>query len=494
MEWVFWKTRERDDTLKDIFKYKLSLYFKKQKLYTINLADEFLSMELKEILNSIGDNEVLPISSLREVNMDEVMPYFKKTINLEDNEELFEQVLNEVESSFKIRYSIHLKNYLVTIIPDQLNNKQTSLLEVMCIQYFLKFAHLLVNEKSDSTKELFDIRLRIYTYRFETFRLILKSSISRDSTWKEIIQASYEKEFEKFVDFITNYDFKLYMLPHDLKKWLHAASYSTTEGEDIESIQIDTLVDYLIDDFSSRKKEKIMKYNNQFIKLQNIFYLPRFDVDKNFEFEQSNIFGRLLEWFLPIKKAPRLVAAIVIGLIPVLMTGELNEWAFNKLPWLIGNEINYFGIFLTVFVFIISCWICKKYIDVEVKNVLGYTNFASRRKSNVLFSKGLRCSFSLTLIGHLFFTSKFMLDLLDTLKEKCDSNLPKIFIKDSNWIEIALFKEKCVSILPKIFIFNFNGIEITFFPEYFVIQFSIAFLLGLIIQAVWEDKPITQPL
>jgi len=144
---------------------------------------------------------------------------------------------------------------------------------------------------------------------------------------------------------------------------------------------------------------------------------------------------------------PRLLAGILIGYLPLLFAGEI---------W---NTIEKIDVFSGFIIIISSLLFCFYYLFNEVKNILSDSRIAFTRALRI-FLIGILESFSLGII---------ILDLI-----------AKPFIESlDNKLELH-------------FIYGLFGGHI--YPKILLIFFPLALFIGIFVQIIWEDKPITHPL
>lgn len=144
---------------------------------------------------------------------------------------------------------------------------------------------------------------------------------------------------------------------------------------------------------------------------------------------------------------PRLLAGTLIGYLPILIGSEL---------WLFIQNINAFEGFIIV---ITTTGFCFYYLFSEVKNVVIDTRLALMRGLRI-FLIGLLESFTLGLI---------ILDLF-----------ARAFVHSfENDFELE-------------FVYGLFGGQI--YPKILIILFPLALFIGIFVQIIWEDKPITHPL
>ena len=146
---------------------------------------------------------------------------------------------------------------------------------------------------------------------------------------------------------------------------------------------------------------------------------------------------------------PRLLGGIFIGYFPILIGEEV--WSFVK-------EVNAFEGF---FIVILSSVFCLYYLFTELNNVVKDIRVASFR------------SMRIWLIGLI------------------ESFIIGIFIQD-------LFARAFVNTLET----NYYGLMMPphgllggkIYPKVLLIYFPLALFIGVFVQLIWEDKPITHPL
>ncbi len=146
---------------------------------------------------------------------------------------------------------------------------------------------------------------------------------------------------------------------------------------------------------------------------------------------------------------PRLFGSIIVGYLPLIVGDEL--WKFA----ILADRYT-----ITAIVFL-SLFISFLYILHEISNIVGYGKDVFRRSVNI-FSNGVLYSFSIGII------------LLDILNAHFVSNMndPQIF--RSSHLH--------------------SGILGVIDPKVLLVFFPLALLIGIFVQIIWDDKPITEPL
>lgn len=148
---------------------------------------------------------------------------------------------------------------------------------------------------------------------------------------------------------------------------------------------------------------------------------------------------------------PRLIAGIIIGYLPII----------------VGDETWKFAIFshsFTVFIIIIFSFILSFiYLWYEIMNIIGHRNTKEvfKRTLNV-FSKGVIYSFSIGII------------ILDILNAQFIENMNNIEVFQNSHLHCGL-----IGIID---------------PKVLLVFFPLALLIGIFVQIIWEDKPITEPI
>jgi len=171
------------------------------------------------------------------------------------------------------------------------------------------------------------------------------------------------------------------------------------------------------------------------------------------------LFNRDTYWFK--RMLPRLFGGIVVGYLPLLMTEEM--WKFClKVTW---------PFFIQILIIVLGASFV--YLHVEVNNTIRDRNAAYKRAFSVLI---LGCSESL-IIGLVFcslFGSIFLIDegyttgqFIHNLPKEIDA--PVLFGLCKNWVHFV-------------------------YPPVVLLYFPLALFIGIFVQILWEDKPITAPL
>jgi len=143
---------------------------------------------------------------------------------------------------------------------------------------------------------------------------------------------------------------------------------------------------------------------------------------------------------------PRLLGGIVVGYLPLLVTSDLWKFAF-KAEWYV--------IFLIMIGAVIACWI---YLFVEVSNIVLDKRLAFNRAS-LLLVLGLVESLVIGLVASDLFAEKLL--------------------------------QNSVLVTSKLEIPTILG---TVYVDAVSLYFPMALFIGIFIQILWEDKPITEPL
>jgi hypothetical protein len=176
-------------------------------------------------------------------------------------------------------------------------------------------------------------------------------------------------------------------------------------------------------------------------------------------------------WFK--KMIPRLLGGIIVGYLPLLMTSEMWEFSMN-ITWLEFLQI--------IIVSLLACWI---YLYVEVNNAIRDKNEAFKRANSVLL---LGCIESL-IVG-LVFCSLFGPILIDKVAFRGGSIdfTQKYFL-------FHLPKEIDAPILFGLLnVPFFKNLVHVVYPPVILLYFPLALFIGIFVQIIWEDKPITEPL
>ncbi|HFJ9404082.1 TPA: hypothetical protein ACGW3F_003165 [Bacillus paranthracis] len=477
---------------------KLALYDKNNRPYQYKIiidVEEDFPIVSKEV----------PLQECGQEIVERIMRYFsqKNNVDLSSNDSEKAHQNNIDSQNLNFRKKILYKNILMEYIPKYLvENQNQNIVEMTLLTRFLHSSHILSDFNTGfvtSNIEIINYKLISHVCRLGIFIKILKIlddkdqnasltqhfhliNFNQDNFKKSVVHAFYN-EFERFVDFVENTNFNTYVLNEKeeyicnirvlIQRFCEELEDSTYNNyiQNKELIEIDGVVDVLLKTFlktDERLRKQIdvpfneKKISNIVTKLINKFYLPRYSVEeakklKNYltDQEKKNLSINLT--------TPRLIASILIGFVPVILTGEINEWVAALVTGQIGDNHKTLGFLgpypwiTTGMVLLLFCMIallfCYKYIQTEIYNILGYHNKFYKKKVSAIFLRGLCISFWISLIGNITFTFIYNYGNTEMLRE---------------------------AIMTSIFLF--------------MIQVSFAFTLGLIIQAVWEDKPLTQPL
>ena len=331
-----------------------------------------------------------------------------------------------------------------------------SLVELLLISRFLGSAKLLAEPslvQGLSKKEQLDIKLRCFTYRLLCYDLLNESG-HFSNRYKEKILTVYSNEVERLVTFIQEADFNSYLLPDDLQRFIFRIG-ATKDGA---NIHVDDVINHLSSLFfktmkRERKNPDVNVADKQDVKelksrLVCFFHLQRFAVIDSIKLWSG----------LPLMDnfniaLPRLAASIIIGMIPVFFTDEINQWAYAEMQLFAAADWRS-GLpkLLAPFLLLAFCWF---YLNVEVRNILGYLDY---KKATMLFVSGFFYSSVCSLFMHWLFTATFHLDPQNHFQP----------------------------------LFHLWGRPI--FLELHFIQVSVSFFFGLVLQTIWEEKPISHPL
>ena len=180
---------------------------------------------------------------------------------------------------------------------------------------------------------------------------------------------------------------------------------------------------------------------------------------------------REIYWFK--KMIPRLSGGIIVGYLPLLMTGDMWKFCLN-ITWLEFSQI-----------VIVSLLACRIYLYVEVNNVIKNKNEALKRSRAVLF---LGCIESL-IVG-LVFCSLFGPILIDKVAFRGES----IDFTQEHFLR-HLPKEIHAPVLFGLLnVSVFKNLVHVVYPPVILLYFPLALFVGVFVQIFWEDKPITEPL
>lgn len=354
-----------------------------------------------------------------------------------------------------------LDDYLSGIL---MENTKVTLLEKLLYIRFLNSCFFLASPyqfKELSINQITEIKIQCHIFRLIFLHQLYNDSLNVITNKGNNAVIAFINEFERFVDFISEHNFNNYFINDSLRLIVNNYFQGSETEIDHLVIKVTELVAEISNlDFVFKTPKLKERINKNISKLINSFYWPRYTTRKETK--------KLLNFFSIIDNLnshyPRLLAAILIGLVPVILTGEINEWAFERLALFNADfhlmNINWFNLFILLSITVFSLTFSYLYLMVEVKNVLGYENETFKKRHKNLFFKGLLYSGLVSLLGHLVFTGKFVGTAVD------DNNL---------------------AIWP-------SFMEQVMFMELYIVQVCLSFVLGIILQTVWEDKPITQPL
>lgn len=408
---------------------------------------------------------------------------------MRERPELYEAVINQlVLSEFKV-YQTDIENfqngiekreiltyktawleYLSQGVPNQLI-KQNSTLELLLILNFLQAAHQLIDPRISprvSSKEKKDLLLRCYFNRLIILRELINNNLKESNFMESVItkiHQIYDLESNRLIQYLSEEDFSGYSPPSDLLKL-----FSSVFNKNCKNI--DDLVDAVIFEYfdathnklkkgqkegssTSEEDQKLLKENAD--KIVNQFYLPRYKIWSPYR-NLRRVHGWLGLLNINII-IPRLLAAITIGFLPLLLTGELYQWyylMFMKDVDLLNRTVFWLAV-------IVGELVVSLYLYKEIKNYLGFISW--KRFFNI-FLIGNLFSFILSFIGSVLMGRHFIIDIIN--------------------------KDNAATVEPTYILMNLfdKGAPLSLI----LLQSVFSLFLGIIIQAVWEDKPITQPL
>lgn len=423
--------------------------------FQIHINLNKVSNQFTEVLNTLSNSEPETVVYLDEENnsifLDELFTYFRSIEEIDvDSSEVISTKQHLQDKTWVNQNKISWRNFLKEKLSTTILDSNLHFIELILTLRFLNSAKILSDPfvvGSISEKERKDIFLSCVANRLYLLRELIKHPKS-DELYKEIFMKSFINEFQRLTNFLEENNLDRYLIPHELEK-LVKSQYNNYHARQ-KTVNIDELIEWLTDELmqvktdiknnrSSSLKEQDELICDLFSSVVNHFYLPRYALTSVLKKWFSLSLVDKLNFF-----APRLLASVLIGFVPIVLTDEINQWGQNYLDPVMLIPVSLIPI------------LCFLYLFIEIKNVLGYSNLRSIKRVVQTFSLGIFYSYTIAIIGHLFFTSYF-------------NQVSKVG-------------------------FPVYGTDIYIVWELFIFQGSMAFLLGLVLQAVWEDKPITQPL
>ncbi|OZM56246.1 hypothetical protein CIB95_12545 [Lottiidibacillus patelloidae] len=368
----------------------------------------------------------------------------EKDLDIQLNENQEEKIYEFNKNQQGILFDVKWRKVLSNEVHQFLDENSNNILGLLLLQRFLQTAHILADPsvvKGISQTDKKDILLFCYLTRLHTLKLIIDND-RVTSSLRKLVEQAYKIEFIRFADYLYVESFSLYVLPTHFKDVFGRYLGSTQQGE--SDIELDDVVDLIVKDL--QKNYALLNGLDKFVsKIINGFYVPRYNLFNAIKRKNSNINSLFI---------PRLTASIIIGFLPILITGEIYDWYVNIF---VGKDTILKNIYLILFSFLCQ-GIIFSYLSVEIKNYLGFLK--------------------LSRVMHIYLFGNFVsLGLC--------------------WISSSFSSYTLHSFLNGIVdtkVFYFYGEILGLPPSYILFQSSCSFILGIVLQAVWEDKPITQPL
>lgn len=309
-------------------------------------------------------------------------------------------------------------------------------------------------------KELFD---RLYKKEIKNSLDLQKEESNNPLELQHIFEV-FKAEMERFVSFLSETSFKGYQLPAHLHEFFGSNQKGNNE------ISIDNFIQELWKTFKDlKKKAKKFPYTEEgnykavnfdeedlAVNLVENHFLPRF-------ITQGSIVEELTASIisLPTKiriwmnlQQPRLMASILIGLLPLLLSGDMYNWYVSIMTENITQRILFFSLTAVLFL------IVPVYLSSEInKSLLLKTasNWEVWKRTFNVWIKGFIFSLILAALANVFFT-RYMIE---------SQQLHGCFTCE-------LF--------------------ITWHWPLILFQAVAAYFLGVVLQIIWEEKPITRPL
>jgi hypothetical protein len=425
--------------------------FKKNKdVCTIGIKNEHSQRKIErndliyEFSFSIPHNEKLPEkqeieisknNELFDVLQEVIIDYFSQDMSLDMD-------INDQEVSHEINRNRRKKSFLAVYrkilkseVGQAVENNKEDIVQLLLLQKFIQAAHVLtdpIRVSGISNSERKNISLCCYVLRMYILKLILENcSKGEYPQLQAYVEKAYVEEFKRFCEYLSEESFYGYILPDDDISRFFKKVWNKKE------LQLDDIVFGTIEEFTKiiSVNKTLKKYISKVI---NGFFLPRYNIYRCLKLQRFAPIN-LVGW-INILLLPRLAASIIIGLLPILLTGELYEWYKSEILNDKGAE-NWFEFFTGILLILIF-----GYLFIETHNFLGFNSF---KRALTIFLQGLVISLIFVLMTHPFSCY--------TLKNGC----------------------KNITDLPFSLLF---------------LQTTASYFLGIVLQAIWEDKPITQPL
>ncbi|NNV06833.1 hypothetical protein [Geobacillus sp. C56-T2] len=446
LDWVFKREEVKNRQGKN-FDYRVGIVETekgKEFIYYFDLPDHLQepAVEWMEQERRIckGDEQFPIIKGL-------LIHYFSEetAFDLEVSENKIEVGKNINSSRFWDKY----KETIETKVKEELEQCSNDIVRLLLLQKLLQMTHILadpirVSRISDNERK--HLNLFGYFVRMHILHTLLQREEMRDyDQLRQNIENEYRKEFEHFCEYLSEEAFYRYDLPSYTREVFAAILGKTHfEFDDIVVHILEKYMNYRGPDQMDQSEKKCIS------KVINGCLLPRYNVPECLKLVKvtKNRGDRI-----NIHLLPRLLSSILVGFLPVLLTGELYEWYRNVVKDHIIAQL------IIVLFSVLLLLLAYGYLSLEIKNFLG---FWAWKRARVIFGRGLAWTF---LIASLLIPfSGYML-----LGEE---EFGKI---ESFWGFIERLAEN-------------NMLYLLLF------QVALSYFLGIVLQAIWEDKPITQPL
>lgn len=406
---------------KNHFIYEFSLFNNEE------ASDTFDFENFPEEIEIRSGNEVYP--PLRHA----IINYFTQdsSLNMNTNSE---EASDQIDTIKRKRSFSECREFLEENAGEEIDKSKEDIIQLLLMQKLLQAISLSADPsivKGLSNTEQKDIKLYCFVLRMYTLNLLFKNHEMGDyQELRENVKKAYIEEFKRFCEYLSEESFYRYILPNYISAFFQRLWNK-------KELQVDDIVFGTIEEFTKiiSFDQTLKKYISKVI---NGFLLPRYNILGCWKLQR--LVGTNWIDLFNILLLPRLTASIIIGLLPVLLTGELYEWYKSEILDDAVAEIVFFSFTFILLIVVLG------YLCIETHNFLGFYSFKS---AGTIFLLGLFMSVIFVLIAHPFSCY--------TLKNGC----------------------KNITDLPRLLLF---------------FQTTASYFLGIVLQAIWEDKPITQPL
>ncbi|QNU24359.1 hypothetical protein [Geobacillus zalihae] len=423
----------------DADKEKLSVGIKGREKFvyefSLNNTDDTSRLPAKE---HIIDIEQTWYPVLRQIIIDHFSQPAAFDMDLSD-----ENITAELNTNFRKTFFLNnLRKLLQQEVGLAVKMYRHDLGMLLLLQRFIQTALMLANPLLAprlASSERKDISVFCYILRMYVLYQIVKLC-RQDGSYPQLeenVVKAYKAEFSHFCDYLYEESFQNYRLPKYAVDFCCSLYQEKIQLDDVVNCMIINFLDSGIDGADTLVKEYLTK-------LANGFYLPRYNILSYLRILKKLGWARFIcGLILKGLASPRLAASIIIGLLPVLLTGELYNWYYDRIYE--KHEQILIGVSLLLLAGTFF------YLFTETKNFLGFNAWS---RVLTVFTIGLIISLLLV------------------------------------WLTKSISTEMLNQALPEGETKTFSSIPVSLF----IFQTAVAYFLGIVLQAIWEDKPITQPL